>query len=70
MPEAKEVFAEIENRILNPLHLTNTTYPVTDPGMPTPYTHGYMLNANGGWDDETVALPPGAVGAAGVMIAS
>ena len=62
------VAAEIENRILKPLHLTNTSYPVTDPGMPSPYTHGYMLNAKGGWDDETVALNPAVSGAAGVMI--
>jgi D-alanyl-D-alanine carboxypeptidase len=62
------VASEIENRILKPLNLTNTTYPVTDPGMPVPYTHGYMLNAKGGWDDETVALNPSVSGAAGVMI--
>jgi D-alanyl-D-alanine carboxypeptidase len=62
------VAAEIENRIIKPLHLTNTTYPVTDPNMPSPYTHGYMLNAKGGWDDETVALNPSVSGAAGVMI--
>jgi len=62
------VASEIENRILKPLKLTNTTYPVTDPGMPLPYAHGYMLNAKGGWDDETVAFNPSVTGAAGVMI--
>jgi D-alanyl-D-alanine carboxypeptidase len=62
------VASEIENRILKPLKLTNTSYPVTDPGMPPPYTHGYMLNAKGGWDDETVAFNPSVSGAAGVMI--
>ncbi|HEX3664580.1 MAG TPA: serine hydrolase domain-containing protein [Rhizomicrobium sp.] len=62
------VASEIENRILKPLKLTNTSYPVTDPGMPSPYTHGYMLNAKGGWDNETVALNPSVSGAAGVMI--
>lgn len=59
---------EIENRILKPLKLTNTSYPVTDPGMPSPYAHGYTLNAKGGWDDETVVFNPSVSGAAGVMI--
>jgi len=62
------VAAEIENRIIKPLKLTNTTYPVTDPNMPSPYAHGYMLNGKGGWDDETVALNPTVSGAAGVMV--
>ena len=62
------VAAEIENRLLTPLHLMNTSYPVTDPGMPQPYAHGYMLNGKGGWDDESVALYPSVAGAAGVMI--
>jgi D-alanyl-D-alanine carboxypeptidase len=60
--------SEVENRILKPYHLTNTSYPVSDPGMPDPHAHGYTLNAKGGWDDETVSLPPAATGAAGVMI--
>ncbi|HEX3944064.1 MAG TPA: serine hydrolase domain-containing protein [Rhizomicrobium sp.] len=62
------VASEIENRILKPLRLTNTSYPVIDPGMPLPYAHGYTLNAKGGWDDETVALNPSVSGAAGVMV--
>jgi D-alanyl-D-alanine carboxypeptidase len=60
--------SEVENRILKPHHFTNTSYPVSDAGMPDPYAHGYTLNAKGGWDDETVSLPPAATGAAGVMI--
>lgn len=64
----KSAASEVEDRILKPYHLTNTSYPVSDPGMPEPYAHGYTLNAKGGWDDETVSLPPTAVGAAGVMI--
>jgi D-alanyl-D-alanine carboxypeptidase len=59
---------EIETRLIKPLHLANTSYPVSDPGMPEPYAHGYMLNAKGAWDDETVALPPQVSGAAGAMI--
>lgn len=60
--------SEVENRILKPYHFANTSYPVSDPGMPEPYTHGYTLNAKGGWDDETISLPPTVSGAAGVMI--
>lgn len=60
--------SEVENRIVKPYRFTNTSYPVSDPGMPNPYAHGYTLNAKGGWDDETVSLPPTATGAAGVMI--
>jgi len=64
----KSAASEVETRILKPYRLSNTSYPVGDPGMPEPYTHGYTLNAKGGWDDETVSLPPTATGAAGVMI--
>lgn len=64
------VASEIETRILTPLHMTNTSYPTTDPDMPLPYTHGYSLNAKGGWDDDTVALAPNVSGAAGVMIST
>lgn len=60
--------SEVENRILKPYHFANTSYPVSNPGMPEPYTHGYTLNVEDGWDDETVSLPPTATGAAGVMI--
>jgi D-alanyl-D-alanine carboxypeptidase len=62
------VAQEIQTRLIKPLHLTNTTYPVTDPDMPEPYAHGYTLNAKDAWEDETVALPPQVSGAAGVMI--
>jgi len=62
------VAQEIETRLIKPLHLLNTSYPVSSPDMPAPYAHGYMLNAKGAWDDETVALPPELSGAAGVMI--
>jgi D-alanyl-D-alanine carboxypeptidase len=60
--------SEVENRLLKPYHLNNTTYPLTEAGMPAPYAHGYTLNDKGGWDDETLALPPTVSGAAGVMI--
>ena len=58
---------EIEDRLLRPLALSNTSYP-TSPAMPTPNAHGYSLQADGSWLDETVLLPPGAIGSAGVMV--
>jgi D-alanyl-D-alanine carboxypeptidase len=59
---------QIETRLIQPLHLTATTYPTIDRNMPSPYAHGYMLNDKKGWDDTSVALPAEATGAAGVMI--
>jgi D-alanyl-D-alanine carboxypeptidase len=59
---------QVETRLIGPLHLVNTTYPTTYPGMPAPYAHGYMLNDKNGWDDSTVVIAPSATGAAGVMI--
>ncbi len=59
---------QIETRLLVPLGLRNTTFPVSDPNMPSPYAHGYMLDAKGAWEDESVALPPSVSWAAGAMI--
>lgn len=59
---------QIETRLIVPLGLRNTTFPVNDPNMPTPYAHGYMLDAKGVWQDESVALPPSVSWAAGAMI--
>jgi D-alanyl-D-alanine carboxypeptidase len=59
---------QIESRLLVPLGLRNTTFPVTDPGMPQPYAHGYMLDDKRAWKDESLALPPSVSWAAGVMI--
>lgn len=60
---------EIRDRLLMPLGLSNTSFPVNDPRMPEPYSHGYTLNdEDNNWDDETVLLPPSLTWAAGVMI--
>jgi D-alanyl-D-alanine carboxypeptidase len=59
---------QIESRLLVPLGLRNTTFPVSNPAMPSPYAHGYMLDANKNWQDESVALPPAVSWAAGAMI--
>ena len=59
---------QIESRLLVPLGLRNTTFPTSNPAMPSPYAHGYMLDANKNWQDESVALPPSVSWAAGAMI--
>jgi D-alanyl-D-alanine carboxypeptidase len=41
---------ELTERVLRPLHLTQTSVPQDDPVMPRPYLHGYMT------DDEGVAV--------------
>ncbi len=59
---------EIDKRILVPLGLKETSFPVSDPAMPLPYAHGYMLDAHNNWVDDSVVLPPSVSWAAGVMI--
>ncbi len=59
---------QIATRILTPLGLHRTSFPVTAIGMPAPYAHGYSVGAHGGWKDVSVALPPALTWAAGVMI--
>ena len=41
--------AEIRDRILVPMSLSRTSFPTTNWGMPTPYAHGYSLNAKKQW---------------------
>ncbi|MER7843779.1 serine hydrolase domain-containing protein [Kitasatospora sp. NPDC096077] len=38
---------EVTARILNPLHLDQTSVPEDDPTMPRPYLHGYMSDDSG-----------------------
>lgn len=59
---------EIRDRLLTPNGLKNTSFPISDPGMPSPYSHGYTLDQEGDWVDETVLLNPSLTWAAGVMI--
>ncbi|MGC1381923.1 MAG: serine hydrolase domain-containing protein [Candidatus Baltobacteraceae bacterium] len=62
--------AEIRNRILVPMSLSHTSFPTTDWGMPTPYAHGYSLDAKNEWVDESAVLPPSVSWAAGAMISN
>ncbi len=59
---------EIQNRLLRPLKLENTSFPTQSPDLPAPYAHGYMPDKSGGWEDQSVSLPPMLTWAAGVMI--
>jgi len=59
---------EISKRLLVPLALHNTTFPVTNPDMPLPFTHGFGFDAQKNWIDVTVNLSPTISWAAGAMI--
>jgi D-alanyl-D-alanine carboxypeptidase len=58
----------IDQRIVQPLRLTSTSYPTT-PDMPEPYAHGYNAESNGALRDVTRSNP-GAAGAAGAMLST
>ena len=64
------VAEEIRTRLIVPLHLEHTSFPMDDPAMPAPYAHGYALNSNRDWEDSTVVLPPSLSWAAGAMISN
>lgn len=58
---------ETRDRLLIPYTLSNTSFPIDDPNMPEPYSHGYTLQDDT-WEDQTVLLHPSFTWAAGVMI--
>ena len=58
---------EIRQRLLEPFHLTETSYPDTD-AMPDPWTRGYSLRKDGTWEDVSGTVPVSIMGAAGEMI--
>lgn len=60
---------QIRKRLIQPMGLTETVFP-TSPNMPTPYAHGYGLNAKGDWEDVSVEIPPSISWAAGAMIST
>jgi D-alanyl-D-alanine carboxypeptidase len=59
---------EIQKRLLTPLGLKNTSFPVEEAGMPAPFSHGFGLDKDKNWEDVTVTLPPMLTWTAGVMI--
>ena len=58
----------IDQRVLQPLRLTGTSYPTT-PDMPVPYAHGYNAEPGGTLRDVTRSNPAVA-GAAGAMLST
>ena len=60
---------EIRKRLIEPMGLTDTTFP-DDAAMPTPYAHGYGLTKQNAWEDVTVDIPPSLTWAAGAMIST
>jgi len=58
---------QIRARILSPLGLHDTSFPLYDPNMSTPYAHGYGPTPIGGWQDISIYLPPSLTWAAGSM---
>ncbi len=42
----RSIAEELQQRIFDPLHLGNTSWPGTSTAMPEPYAHGFTLNGN------------------------
>ena len=61
---------EINRRLLQPLHLSNTSFPVTDPSIPSPFAHGYGPDGAGNWTDLSISLPPSVYWGIGNMIST
>lgn len=64
------IINEIHRRLLVPMALNDTSFPLYDPAMPQPHSHGYGLTRAGDWEDVTVDVPPSATWAAGAMIST
>jgi D-alanyl-D-alanine carboxypeptidase len=58
---------EIRTRFIEPLHLTQTSYPDTQ-AMPDPWARGYGLDARRNWKDVSGTIPVSLMGSAGAMI--
>ncbi|MDP8258701.1 MAG: serine hydrolase domain-containing protein [Candidatus Aadella gelida] len=60
---------QIRKRIIEPIGLTNTSFPENTPDMPSPYAHGYELDDNKKWKDVTI-YSPSLLWSAGCMISN
>lgn len=58
---------QIHKRFLEPLGLTQTSYPQTE-AIPEPWAHGYGLDPQRNWEDVSNTIPVQFMGAAGEMI--
>jgi len=61
---------EVHDRILAPLHLTQTYVPGDDPTLRNPHAEGYQQFAPGGPLVDTTMFNPTAAGAAGAMVST
>jgi D-alanyl-D-alanine carboxypeptidase len=66
----RSIQTEIRDRLIVPMRLSHTSFPTTNPNMPNPYAHGYSLEGDNRWVDESAALPPSISWAAGAMISN
>ncbi len=60
---------QIRKRLIEPMGLKETVFPDTF-AMPTPYAHGYELDAKGNWEDTSESVSPAITWAAGNMIST
>ena len=58
---------QIRKRLLEPLGLSQTSYPDTM-AMPDPWAHGYGLDKHRNWEDVSNTIPVSLMGSAGEMI--
>lgn len=65
----KSVGEQIDTRLLQPFHLTGTSYLATLV-MPAPFAHGYRLIDDKNWNDVGSTLPISLMGSAGGMISN
>jgi D-alanyl-D-alanine carboxypeptidase len=66
---SQRVGAAIDQRILQPLRLTGTSFPTT-PDMPEPYAHGYDTEPGGGALRDVTRSNPAVAGGAGAMLST
>jgi len=60
---------EVRKRILEPMNLKSTSFPINFAGMPSPYAHGYEQDDNKNWQDATI-YSPSLLWTAGAMISN
>lgn len=58
---------QIRKRLLQPFGLTQTSFPLTE-AMPSPWAHGYELDAQRNWKDVSNTVPVAFMWSAGAMI--
>src|SRR5438045_9344963 len=59
---------QIRKRLLEPIKLTQTSYPETE-AMPSPWVHGYHLDKQGNWEDISTRVPVACMGSPCAMSA-